>query len=166
MRISARLIESRKWGVARHAWRSGSGFTLIETVVAFGILALVIFSLYAALSFGFTTVRLSQEDVRADQILMQKMETLRVYHWTKIFTNGYLPDTFTAPFAVSGTNNIGVTYNGAITVTNFPKSAANESYYDTLRQVIVTLNWVSGGVQRNRSITTFVSQYGVQTYRY
>ena len=142
------------------------GFTLIETVVAFGILAIVIASFYAALSFGFSAIRLSQEEVRADQILMQKMETLRVYHWSKVFNAGFIPQSFQTPFATSGTNSMGVMYNGTITVTNFPPSAANESYADSLRQVTVTLNWVSGGNPRTRSISSFVSEYGLQTYRY
>src|SRR5262245_48632043 len=113
--------------------RTESAFTLIETLVAFGILAIVVFSLYAALSFGFTTIRLSQENVRADQILMQKMETIRVYHWTKIFTPGYIPQNFQAPFAQVNGTNVGITYQGTITITNFPVSAANESYADSLR---------------------------------
>ena len=117
-------------------------FTLIETVVAFGILAIVIFSLYAALSFGFTTIRLSQENVRADQILMQKMETIRVYHWSQVFNAGYLPSTFQTSFSPNSANP-GVTYDGTITITNFPVSAANESYADSLRQTTVTLNWTS-----------------------
>lgn len=149
---------------------SESAFTLIEAVVAFAILGLTTLSFYAALSSGFTTIRVSQEDVRADQILMQKLETIRVYHWTKVFTNGYLPATFQAAFSTTsvGTNTItnGVIYNGTITMAPFPASDANESYGDALRQVTVSVDWVSGGVPRNRSITTFVSQYGIQTYRY
>ena len=148
---------------ARHA---PGGFTLIETVVAFGILAIVIFSLYAALSLGFTTIRLSQENVRADQILMQKMETIRVYHWSQVFNAGYVPQTFQAPFAQVNGTNVGAMYDGMITITNFPVSAANESYADSLRQMTVTLNWTSGGSVRTRSITSFISRYGIQTFKY
>jgi type II secretory pathway pseudopilin PulG len=144
--------------------RAGStaAFTLIETMVAFFILAIVVFSLYAALSFGFTTIRLAQENVRADQILTEKMETIRVYHWSKVFTPGYLPQTFQASYSQSGGTNL---YNGFIAVTSFPASAANESYADSLRQVTITVNWVSGGMSRSRSLTSFVSQYGLQTYK-
>jgi hypothetical protein len=130
--------------------------------VAFFILGLVIFSLYAALSFGFTTIRLAQENVRADQILTQKMETIRVCHWSKVFTPGYLPQTFPASYSGSGGTN---EYTGSITVGNFPVSAANESYADGLKQVTITVSWVSAGVTRSRSLTSFVSQYGLQTYR-
>ena len=141
-------------------------FALVETVVAFGILGLVIFSFYAALSSGFTTIRVSQEDVRADQILMQKLETIRVYHWTRVFTNGYFPDTFQTGFSVTNGVTNGVVYDGMMTISPFPTSVANESYSNSLRQVTVSVNWLSAGVPRTRSITTFVSQYGIQTYRY
>jgi hypothetical protein len=148
-------------GVAARSAKSAA-FTLIETVVAFFILAIVTFSLYAALSFGFTTIRLAQENVRADQVLTQKMETIRVYHWSKVFTPGYLPPTFQAAYSQSGSTNV---YSGSITVGDFPVSPANESYADSLRQVTITVSWASGGVTRSRSLTSFVSQYGLQTYR-
>jgi prepilin-type N-terminal cleavage/methylation domain-containing protein len=141
-------------------------FTLIETLVAFAILGLVIFSFYAAMSSGFTTIRVSQEDVRADQILMQKLETLRVYHWTRIFTNGFIPQNFQTGFTVTNGISSGVVYDGTITLAPFTVSAANETYRDALRQVTVSVNWLSAGVPRTRSITTLVSQYGLQTYRY
>jgi hypothetical protein len=155
---------SGKKGKVRNAGQRA--FTLIETVVAFFILGLVIFSFYAALSTGFTTIRVSQEDVRADQILMQKLETLRVYHWTSVFTNGYVNGPFQTGFSVTNGVTNGVVYNGLVTIAPFPQSAANESYAGSLRQVTASVNWLSGGVQRNRTITTFVSQYGIQTYRF
>ena len=138
-------------------------YTLIEVLMAFGMLAFIAFALFAAFSFGFKTIKVSQEDVRADQILVQKLETLRVYHWSKIFTNGYLPTSFSDYSTNSGIGQ-GVTYTGAIAVSSFP--ANGESYSNSLRQVTVTLGWVSGGVPRQRSMSTFVSQYGIQTYRY
>jgi hypothetical protein len=98
--------------------------------------------------------------------MVQKLETLRVYHWSQIFNAGFVPQSFQAPYAQANGTNVGVTYDGSITITNFPASEANESYADSLRQVTVTLNWVSGGSLRTRSVTGFISQYGIQTYRY
>src|SRR4051812_6916086 len=77
-------------------------FTLVEVLVGAGILGFTVVTLYGAFSFGFTTIKLSQEEVRADQILVQKLETLRVYDWSRI-TNHYLPTHFTAPFLSDGT---------------------------------------------------------------
>src|SRR5215470_7338987 len=92
---------------------NGKGaFTLVEVMVGVGILAVTIVALYGAFSFGFSTIKLSQEEVRADQILVQKLETLRVYNWTNIINN-YVPTNFTASYSTNG----GVTYDGSVSVT-------------------------------------------------
>ncbi len=114
-------------------------------------------ALYAAFSFGFGTIKLSQEDLRADQIMVQKLETLRLYDWSKI-TNGYLPTNFYASFSTNG----GIGYHVTIAVDRVPM---NESYSNSLRQVTVSLDWFSAGVPRNRSMTTLVSENGLQTYK-
>jgi hypothetical protein len=135
-------------------------FTLAELIVGAAVLALTIVALYGAFSFGFSTIKLSQEEVRADQILVQKLETMRVYNWTNI-VNNYIPTNFTEWFSANG----GVSYDGAVNVTSFVPSAANESYSDTLRQVTISVGWISGGVPRVRTMTTLVSQYGIQNYK-
>ena len=121
------------------------------------LLTVVVVSLFGAFSFGFSTIRISQEDVRASQILLQKLETLRLYDWSQI-TNGYLPTSFTANFSTDG----GVTYDGAIAIDPLPMA---ESYSNSLRQVTVSLSWVSTGVPRYRVATTLVSQNGIHTYK-
>jgi prepilin-type N-terminal cleavage/methylation domain-containing protein len=138
-------------------------FTLVEVLVGAAILAFTVVALYGAFSFGFSTIKLSQEDVRADQILVQKLETLRVYDWSKV-TNNFLPTNFTSTFSTTGADT-GVTYSGSLSITAFVPSAANESYSDSLRRVIASVEWTSSGILRKRSMTTFVSQYGIQNYK-
>lgn len=137
-----------------------AAFTLVEVIVGAAILALTVVALYGAFSFGFSTIKVSQEDVRADQILVQKLETLRVYNWTNIINN-FVPTNFTASYSTNG----GVTYDGSVSVTPFVPTAASETYTDSLRQVTVSVGWISGGVPRTRSMTTLVSQYGIQTFK-
>jgi Tfp pilus assembly protein PilV len=139
--------------------RRYQGFALIEVLIASGLLAFLVFSLYTAFSFGFATIKVNQESVRADQILVQKLETLRMYDWTKV-NSSYIPTNFTVTYSTTG--NQGVTYDGTISIADSPVS---ESYSNTLRQVTVSLSWVSGGSLRNRSMTTFVSENGIQTYK-
>ena len=126
-------------------------------MVSTGLLTFMVVALYAAFSFGFSSIKLAQEDVRADQILVQKLETLRVYDWSKI-TNGYIPTNLTTSFSTSG----GVDYDVKFAISPAPLT---ESYSNTLRQVTVELSWDSAGVTRSRSITTLVSQNGLQTYK-
>ena len=135
-----------------------TAYSLVETMVATALLTSIVVGLYAAFSFGFATIKLAQEGLRADQILVQKLETLRIYDWSKI-TNGYLPTNITTSFA---TNGGGVIYGVSIAVAPAP---VTESYSNQLKQVTVSLSWLSGGVNRNRSMTTLVSQNGIQTYR-
>ena len=145
---------------------SERGSLILEAMVGGVILGLVTISLYGAFSMGFSSVRLSQEDVRASQILVENLETVRVYDWSKITSAAhFFPTNFTASFSPgSGTNagGSGVTYTGSIAITPAPLT---ESYSNALRQVTVTVAWISGGVPRSRSMTTLVSQNGIQTYK-
>ena len=126
-------------------------------VVAMWLLMVVVIGLLGAFSFGFSTIKISQEDARASQILLQKLETLRVYDWSKI-TNGYFPRNFPVSYSTNG----GVTYDCSIAIDPVPTA---ESYSNTLRQVTVSLSWISSGVPRYRVVSTLVSQSGIQTYR-
>jgi Tfp pilus assembly protein PilV len=142
------------------------GFALIEVMIGGCILGFSVVSLYSAYSYGFALIRLSQENVRADQILVQKLETLRLYNWSQAqLTNavgGVIPDHFTDWFA-PGSTSTGAVYTGTIAITGAPFS--DVSYTNTLRQVTVNLNWLSGKVNRTRSMSTLVSQNGIQTYK-
>jgi len=138
-------------------------FTLVEVIIGAGILVFTVVSLYGAFSFGFSTIKLSQEEVRADQILVQKLETLRVYDWSRI-TNNYVPTNFASTYSTTGPEH-GVTYYGSLSVTPFIPSRVNESYSDSLRLVNASVEWISGGISRTRSMTTLISQYGIQTYK-
>jgi hypothetical protein len=165
MRI--RPKSNRPWArlqVPTKALLPNRGFALVEIMIGGCILGFSVVSLYSAYSFGFALIRLSQENVRADQILVQKLETLRLYNWSQsqlTAAGGVIPATFTNSFA-PGSTSPGAVYNGAITVTGAPVS---ESYSNTLRQVTVTLSWISGNVTRTRSMSTLVSQNGIQTYK-
>jgi hypothetical protein len=159
MRAPGKATGGPCFGFATAQVQAGA-FTLVEVVIGAAILALTIVSLYGAFSFGFSTIKVSQEDVRADQILVQKLETLRVYDWTNIINN-YVPTNFTASYSTNG----GVTYEGLMSITPFVPTAANETYTDSLRQVTVSVDWVSGGIPRTRSMSTLISQYGIQTFK-
>jgi len=156
--------KSRQSGVPRPEERLSyrAGFTLVEGVVGAAILGFTMAALYGAFSFGFTTIKLSQEEVRADQILVQKLETLRVYDWTQV-TGGYLQaqTNFTAYYSSGATN--GLSYSGLLSVTPFVPTT--ESYSNTLRQVTASVSWPSGGITRTRTMTTLYSTNGLWTFK-
>jgi len=144
------------------------GFTLIELMIAIGVLGVVIASLYGGFVYAFSQVSLVQQNIRATQILEEKMEVIRLLNWDQLVNlPGYVPTSFTAPFYVSNPTNAPATntliYNGTVLVTNAPVS---ETYASSLRMIQVNLTWTSGKVLRQRQMTTFVSQYGMQHYVY
>ncbi|HVU99900.1 MAG TPA: prepilin-type N-terminal cleavage/methylation domain-containing protein, partial [Verrucomicrobiae bacterium] len=63
---------------AQKKGRVCNGFTLVEVMVSVLVVAVMTFSLYAAFSYGFTVVQMTREDLRATQILMQRMEGIRL----------------------------------------------------------------------------------------
>lgn len=138
------------------------GFSLVETLVGVMILGITVAALCGGFSLGFRTIKLSQEEVRADQILMQKLESVRVYNWSLI-TNNYIPTNFTTSFSTATGAVHGVTYDGTITVAPFT-SAGGEKYSSTLRQVTASISWFSDNMTHTRTMTTLVSQNGIQTY--
>jgi len=159
-----------KLGSRINSARTSQGFTLIEIVVGMAIFGVVFLSLYSSMSAGFGVVRLSREEVRAIQIMEEKMETIRLYTWTQITTPNFVPTNFTDFFyrspASSSTNLIsgaGITYTGTVSIVSAPIS---EAYSNDLKQVTVTVNWSSGKTSRQRDMKTLVSKYGIQNYVY
>lgn len=127
------------------------------------ILGITVAALCGGFSLGFRTIKLSQEEVRADQILMQKLESVRVYNWSLI-TNNYIPTNFTTSFSTTTGAVHGVTYDGTIKVVPFA-SATGETYTNTLRQVTASISWNSEGLTHTRTMMTLISQNGIQTYK-
>jgi type II secretory pathway pseudopilin PulG len=139
-------------------------FTLAEVMVGVGILSIIFASVCLGLSQGFSVVQVARENLRATEILQEKMETIRLYDWSQINSNGFIPPTFSAPFYDSGDpSSAGVIYTGQTTITAAPMV---ESYAADHRLVIVTLTWKSGNVRRERHMTTLVSRYGMHDYIY
>lgn len=131
-------------------------------MVGFLILGVIVAALCGGFSFGFNTIKLSQEEVRADQILVQKLEALRVCKFANV-TTAYIPTNFTAYYSTSNAAH-GVTYNGTMTISPFVPSTAPEAYSNTLRQVTASVSWFSEGMNHTRTMITLVSSNGISTY--
>ncbi len=156
-------------------------FSLIEALIATAIVGIFFTALYAGIAQGFGLIGNAREDLRANQILLDKMEEMRLYSWDQINSYGtstsFIPTTFTEEYFPTGTNSVQTTtrgtpepkagsfrYYGTIQVTNV--AFTNTTYSTNLRQVIVTVRWTNGIKQFNHQMTTYVSQYGLQKYIY
>jgi prepilin-type N-terminal cleavage/methylation domain-containing protein len=142
-------------------------FTLVEVMVAVAIMGIAFVSLYAGMSSGFAVTQLARENLRATQILMERMEGVRLYNWDQVVSSNMLPANFTNyyyPMAGSGESR-GIPYYGTMAVQNMALNPP-ASYSTNMRVVVATVTWTNGNVARYRSIWTYVSQRGVQNYVY
>src|SRR5438445_13608369 len=78
--------------------KSRGGFTLMEAVIGMGVVGILITALYSALATGFRTEQLDREDIRATQLLIEKMDQLRVISWEQLTDPTITPATFDASF--------------------------------------------------------------------
>lgn len=152
---------------ARDRSRIGAiaAFTLPEALTGLVIVAIMFTSLYSGISFGFASVRLARENLRATQILTEKLEVVRLCTWEQINSNGFLPARFTAPYEPGGaTNGAGLHYSGRIVVRGPPVGLIPDQYSNDVRVIDVSVSWDSGAGDHNRDAHTFVSHYGLQNY--
>jgi prepilin-type N-terminal cleavage/methylation domain-containing protein len=144
-----------------------AGMTLIEVMVGVGVLGIMSVALYAGFAFAFAEIRLAQENARATQILEERMEVVRVLNWDQVVNlPGYIPTNFTAAFSLDNPTNPpanSFSYTGKVTVARAPVTA---TYSNDLRMIQIQVTWPSGKVVRQRQMTTFVSQYGMQKHLY
>jgi len=152
------------WG-SHKAAAGSSAFTLVEVIVAVSVMAIMIVGFYLGFSQGFAVIQVTRENLRAAQILEEKMETIRLFTWQDIMAAAN-PYTFQAQYyptaPVKGQKaspNQGITYYGTRTITDAPVS---ESYSGDLKLVTFQLTWTSGNVQRKREMRTLVSHYGMR----
>ena len=150
------------------------GFSLIETIVGACILAIVLVSFFAGLSGSFGLTLAARENLRATQIMLDRMEAVRLYTWNQLLYSNMIPATTTEsyyPLARSG-ESTGITYRVSMVVTNAGMNPA-ATYADRLRAVTVSVFWTNNfgssqtnALVRSRSMTTYSARDGVQNYVY
>jgi len=119
-------------------------------------------ALYAGTAAGFSMVRVSRENLRATQIIVQRMEAIRLSPYKLLQDPASYPTNFTDYYCANGKTNgaaYTVTYNWAPGPSSLPPS-----YRTNVLLVTVGASWTSGNVQRTRSMQTYVARYGIQPY--
>ena len=151
----------------RYVKQSESGVTLVDVIMAIALLGVMASGIFGSFRYGFFTLQLARENQRATQILLEKVETIRLYSWDQVNPPGRsIPYTFPLravydPQAAAGAQ--GTTYDGTVAVSNCPSGS---SYSANMRQVTITLNWTTGTIAHKRSLTTYVAKDGLQNYVY
>ena len=153
---------------ARRAAKGQCAFSLVESLIAFLVIGVVCVSVFAGFASGFGMVGCSREDLRATQVMMRKIEGLRLCTWNQ-FTN-HMPITFTEAYDPSSTNNNSVVYNGTVTTNSAATMMGSPVYSPDTRLVTVSVTWTNYTLGRplvhNRQLQTLVSRYGMQNYLY
>jgi uncharacterized protein (TIGR02598 family) len=130
-----------------------NGFTLVETVIAMAITSIAIAAILNGIIFGIFQMRMSRDNSRATQVMIEKFETLRLYNWDQLHsTNGYIPVKFT--------NDI---FTGTVIISDVPFIC---SYSTNMCQFEITLEWNTEPIHRIRTMTTLAAKNGLQSYVY
>jgi hypothetical protein len=147
--------------------RSLLAYSMAEVMVGVSLMGILFVSLYGGMSSGFAVTQVARENLRATQIMLERMEGVRLYNWNQLVYSNWVPSTFTNwyyPLTQSG-ESPGIMYVGRMTV-NGASLSPSSSYSTNMRAVTMTINWVSANVPRSRQMTTYVSRNGVQNYVY
>jgi len=136
---------------------------MIEVTLGMGVIGTTCAALLTGITTGFFSMRMARENLRATQIILEKVETIRLYSWDQINTAGFIPATFTQVYDPTRPNATGLTYNGTMTITT---PAISNSYKDDLRMLTVNLSWTTGSIPRTRQFSTFIARDGLQNYTY
>jgi type II secretory pathway pseudopilin PulG len=137
--------------------------TIMEVMAAMFIVALLVLAVYGAITSGITTVRMARENLRATQILIEKMEAIRLYHWEQL-NSAFIPSTFVVNYDVNNpSTNSGILYQGKVSIE---AASTGTTYSDAMKLVTVRIDWSTGHIPRSRELTTFVTRGGLQNYMY
>jgi type II secretory pathway pseudopilin PulG len=141
---------------------SSHAFTIVEAVIGVGIAGIIILGFCFSLSYGFRTLERTRHELRATQIMLEKLEAVRLYTWEQLNDPTFFTNAFTDYYFPSGTiSNRGAIYTGTIDITNCPFST---SYSGAMRSAVVRITWSDLGMSHTREMTTLVASNGLQRY--
>ena len=146
------------------AW---AGFSLVEVMVGMAILGTTMGAMLSGFASGFFTMRMTRENLRATQIMLEKMETIRLYSWMQVTNTGFIPNQFYEPYdPLAPAGQQGLIYKGTMTITDVPPGSVDPSYASNMKLVVVTVDWTTCNVKRTRDFRSYISRYGLQDYVY
>ncbi len=135
--------------------------------MSMAISAVILTASFHCFGYGFTLTQLLRENQRATQIIMEKVEILRLYNWDQVNTAGFIPTEFTDVYDPQAVDGQGITYQGKLQLLDFPTSANAPAYRTNLKQLVITLNWTTAGkIGHTRKLATVIAKNGEQNYVY
>jgi len=145
-------------------------FTFTEIVVATAVMVIIFLALFSGIAYGLTEVQLSRENLRATQILLERMEGIRLYTFDQLVSSNMFAGSFTAtyyPLAMTNQSSQGIVYYGEFAISD-PQTGTD--YNANLRTITASVTWtntyLSKQITRNRQMQTIVGRYGIQNYSF
>jgi ribose/xylose/arabinose/galactoside ABC-type transport system permease subunit len=144
-----------------------SAYSLVEVVIAVAVISIAFVSLYIGLSFGFAVTTFDRQDLRATQIMLERMEGIRLFTFDQVSNTNLNPLSFTNYFypKATGSQAQGIPYYGTVTVSSLALNPS-ATYSTNIKRVTVTIQWTSGDTPSTRSMSTLVARHGAQNYIY
>src|SRR5688572_18287622 len=133
-------------------------------MIAVLIAAVMLVALYGCFASGYSMLKVTREDLRATQIIIQRMERLRLCSFDQVRDPVVNPPVTQEYFNPNSSANGGVLYT--VTFSNrFPQIGTIPGAYRT-NMLLVTVNasWTSGKIKRNRSMQTYVARQGLEEF--
>jgi hypothetical protein len=128
----------------------------------------MISAFYGSLGSGFSMVQVTRENLRATQIILQRMEAIRLSSYSSLQDATSYPTNFTEYYNPGSTTNgtPGVAYNVSYNWAIPPSIAGGlpPAYRTNMLLVTVKAAWTSGQGQHTRSMQTYVARRGIQAY--
>jgi prepilin-type N-terminal cleavage/methylation domain-containing protein len=143
-------------------YRRKSGYTLAEVLIAIAVVGIVFMSLYRGIAFCFDKTKSERENLRATQVILRRMEGIRLFTWDQLTNTTLNPKIFYESY-LPGAAGSGVTYTGQIEVANAVLDPP-ATYSANMRSITVTVTWSSGPILHTRTATTYAARNGMQNY--
>jgi Tfp pilus assembly protein PilV len=152
-----------------HSTRNLVAYSIVEVLIGTAVFGVGLVSLLGGIASTFSFTQLAREDLRATQLMLERMETIRLYNWNQIngSNNFVIPTSFTNSYYPPGlsSSSSGIYYTGQLAI--LPATPITDaSYSNSMRSIQVTLQWTSGKVLRTRTMSTLVGSNGIQNYVY
>jgi type II secretory pathway pseudopilin PulG len=140
------------------------GITLVDVMMAMFVLGVMASGVIGSFRYGLFVMQLVRENQRATQVMLEKIETIRLCNWAQVTSNGFIPPTFTDVYDPQGTNAAtrGCVYSGRIIgPTNMDFTS---SYSTNMRKLTIQVQWTTRTIPHTRSVTTYFAKDGLQNY--
>src|SRR5215471_11024672 len=136
----------------RLATKQQGGTTLVDVIMAVAVIGIMSAGVVGSLCYGFYTMGMTRENQRATQIMLETVETIRLFNWDQVNTPGFIPPNFSGvydPQAPVGSQ--GITYYGTIQTNAVNIGSTINS---NVMMMTVSLDWTNRSIRHHRTLST------------